>query len=120
VVRYHGTLFGKAFHVLSFLFKETFWNEQWEVSIHVTCIFEFLIQNLLNIFPYGVTPGLYDHASTRGRVFRKISGLDHLLVPFWVVFSAGWGDGGLRSLIHGCYLSFWGIERSAGVGVQYY
>ena len=84
----HCTFFGKAVHVLRFLFEEALGNEQWEIRIAVTGFFEPSIQITLDVLPDGVPPRLDDHAPSDRRGLGQISGLDDLLVPLGVVLTA--------------------------------
>ena len=60
-------------------------DEQGEVGILVTGFLEHAVQDMLHLFPDGVSVRLDDHAAAHGGLFRKV-GLHHeIVVPLGVV-----------------------------------
>lgn len=70
-------------------------------------VFEHFVHGALDIFPESVAPGFNDHAAADGGVFGEVGCADDLLVPFWIVFLAGGGDGGFGFLVGGLFSHDW-------------
>src|ERR1700730_11229087 len=90
----YGTFLGKSRDVRCLLLKIAERNKQGEINILVTGRLDHQIQLVLDIFPDAVSPWFDDHATSNFRVFREISGPNHLLIPFREIFCSGWGNSG--------------------------
>ena len=85
VVRHHGALFRESRHMFGLTAEEGLGDEQGEVGILVTGFLEHAVQDMLHLFPDGVSVRLDDHAAAHGGLFRKV-GLHHeIVVPLGVV-----------------------------------
>ena len=93
VMRHHRALGRKSLGVLSFLFEIRKRNQQREIRVLVTGLFETHIQLTLDQFPNSIAPWLDHHAPTRLGILREVRGSDHLLVPLGKILSTGRTDG---------------------------
>ena len=92
-MRHHRALGRKSLGVLSFLFEIRKRNQQREIRVLVTGLFETHIQLTLDQFPNSIAPWLDHHAAARLGILREIRGSDHLLVPLGKILSTGRTDG---------------------------
>gem|GEM_PF-1819055 len=93
-----STLLRKALHVLSLLLEKSQWYQEREIGVAVSGSLQQLVEPLLNIFPDGVSPRLDVHASAYFGVLRKVSSLDHLLVPLCEILLPRNFEGRLHAL----------------------
>ena len=92
VMRDDRTFLCESIDMRSFLFQERHRNEQREIGVAMSSLFEHSIKNPLHIFPDRISPRLDDHATTHGRIFCQIRCAHYLLVPLGIVFRTRWGD----------------------------
>ena len=90
------TFLGKTIDVGGFLLNVANRDEEREISVHMAGLLEHLVEVAVDIFPEGVAPRLNHHATADRAVLGQVGVLDHLKIPFGIVFLAGRGDGGLR------------------------
>ena len=74
-------LLGKAFDMLGFPGDERERNEQREIAVVVSCLFDAPVQFPLNLFPNSIAPRFDDHGATNRRAFRQLRVPNHGLVP---------------------------------------
>jgi len=84
----HGTFLSKSCYVRSFFTEERFWDKQWEIGIHMSGIFEHLVEHISDVFSDGVAIRFDDHASSHIRIFCEIGDFDDVVVSFAIIFSA--------------------------------
>ncbi len=96
-----GAFFGEAFDVGGFFFQIAERDEEREVGVLMSGVFEHLVERFLDVLPDGVAPGLDDHATAHGRDFGEVGGVHDLLVPLGVIFFAGGTDRVFGRLGHG-------------------
>ena len=85
VVRHHGTLLGKSFHVLSLTGEEALRNQQREISVLHAGLLEHPVELRLHLLPYRIAVGFDDHTATYGRLFRQFCLHYQVIVPLRVV-----------------------------------
>ena len=66
VVGDDGTLFGKAFHMLSLTAEERFRYEEGEIGILMAGGLEHIVEGTLHLLPDCIAIGFDDHAATHG------------------------------------------------------
>ena len=89
VMGHHRTLLREALDVLSLLGEEGLGDEQREVCVHVSGVFEHAVEHVLHPFPNRKSIRLDDHASLHVAVLGEVRLHNELVVPFAVVFFAG-------------------------------
>ncbi len=77
---------GESLDMIGFFLQETQGNEQREIGIFDTCILEHVIQYPHDVFPQSISPWLDDHTPPDRGFLRHVRCLDHLLIPFRIVF----------------------------------
>ena len=96
VMRDNRAFFGEPFDVRRLLLDIADRNKQRKIGVLVARRLDHPVQLVLDIFPDAVAPWLDHHAASDIRVFREVSGADHLLVPLGEIFDSGRGEGGFR------------------------
>ena len=66
VVGDDGAFFGETFDVLGFFFEKAYGDEQGEIGVLMSGVFEHFIEAALDVLPQAVAPGLDDHAAANG------------------------------------------------------
>ena len=86
VVCHHCALLCKAFHVCGLLAQVALGNEQREVSVDVSGVFEHAVEHVLHAFPNRKSVRLDDHASLHIAVLGKVRLHHEFVVPLAVIF----------------------------------
>src|SRR6266404_5546627 len=95
-VRHERHFLCEAFHMLRFLRKKAYGNEQREVGVVVSRRLEHVVQGALHQLPQPEAVGPDDHATPHRRVVRQLGLHDHVVVPLAEILRA-WRDAlGLR------------------------
>ena len=87
-MRNDGYLRSESLDVFRFFLEKTFGNEQGEIGILMTRLFEHRIERLLHLFPDGVPVWPDDHAALDRRIIRQLGCSNHIRVPSRIVFAA--------------------------------
>ena len=82
IVRHHGALLGKAFHVFGFFREKTFRDEQREINVLHTSLLETRIKRLLDLFPNGIAVRFYHHAAAHVCLLGKVGFHNKFVIPF--------------------------------------
>ena len=69
-----------------FLLQKALWESAAETGIHMSCLFETLVQNTLHLFPDGPAIGFDDHASPHRRVLCQPALQHQVIVPLAVIY----------------------------------
>ncbi len=85
VVGHHGALLGEALHMVRLAREERFGDEEREIGVLVSRLFEHVVQHALHLLPDGVTVGFDYHTSSDGRIFGQTGLHNEVVVPFRVV-----------------------------------
>jgi hypothetical protein len=67
--------------MLALFHEQAFGNEQREVGVDVTGVFEPSVEPLLYELPDGVTVRTDDHAALHGRVIRELGTTNNIEIP---------------------------------------
>ena len=89
VVGHHRALLGEAFHVGGFLAEVALGNEEREVRVHVSGVFEHAVKHVFHALPNGKPVRLDDHAPLHIAVLGEVRLHDEFVVPLAVIIVAG-------------------------------
>ena len=62
----------KSFHMILLFLQKAFRNQQGHINIFNALFFEFLVQNILNIFPDGIPVGAVNKHALDGRIVDQL------------------------------------------------
>ena len=88
MVGHHGALFGKALYVLRFAAKERLRDEEREIGVFDTFLFEPTVELRLNLFPDRIAVGLDDHTAADRTLLRQVGLHDQFVIPLRVILAS--------------------------------
>ena len=83
-----GALLGEALDMLGLTGEEALGDEEGEVGVLVTGLFEHAVELVVHLLPDGIAIGFYHHATADGALLGEVGADDEFIVPFGVVFAA--------------------------------
>ena len=96
---HYSTFLREAFHMLRLTAEERFGYEKREICIDMTCLLEFLVEDMLHLLPYRISVRLDHHTAPYSRTLRKVCLHYKVVIPLGVV---------VRPLCHFfCHLDIW-------------
>ena len=88
MVGHNGALFGKALYVLRFAAKERLRDEEREIGVFDTFLFEPTVELRLNLFPDRIAVGLDDHTAADRTLLRQVGLNDQFVIPLRVILAS--------------------------------
>ena len=88
MVGHNGALFGKALYVLRFAAKERLRDEEREIGVFDTFLFEPTVELRLNRFPNRIAVGLDDHTSADRTLLRQVGLNDQFVIPLRIILAS--------------------------------
>ena len=76
-----GAFGSKAFHMVLLLLQQAFRNQQGHIDVLHAHFLEFLVQDVLDIFPDGVAIGPVDEHALDGRIVNQLGFFAHISEP---------------------------------------
>ena len=87
IVGYHGTLFGKALHMLCLFREEALGDKQGEVCVLYSGLLEHIVKYTLHLFPDCIAVRLDHHTAAYVRLFSQVGFNHQFVIPFAVVLT---------------------------------